>query len=120
MSIFDIPNEIIALICEDNCALWTMLAIFNDNFREYTLLNRKTFIKQFTTVSEEYDNTTYMIFDRFHREDDLPAVTQYSNEDIQQEWWINGMRHRENDQPAICSSSYCERRYRGMRYRDDQ
>lgn len=63
----------------------------------------------------------YLLNDKLHREDDLPAssYTWNDNLDYCYEWYQFGLRHRENDQPAIVSQREKQWYHRGRRHRDN-
>lgn len=121
---FTLPNEIIAHICTyaNDIEIWSMLAVFNESFRGYTIRNRKPFIAQFTIINTDEISTEYMIFNKFHREDDQPAVVTIGDDSETHEWWCNGDRHRDGDLPALiifgdAGNSY-EWWWYGQRHRD--
>ncbi len=67
-------------------------------------------------IIDEYNNQVWRIFNKFHRENDLPAIIYH---DKIETYYYNGKLHRDADQPAIVYHNRVEYYKHGLNHRDD-
>ena len=95
----DLPLDIKFKIASFDINTWIRLSYIDDEFKQFSYgIGRKLFIDLFTIIDKGSSGTYWKIFDKYHREDDSPAIIYNHGT---QEWYLNGKKHRDNDLPAI-------------------
>jgi hypothetical protein len=71
-----------------------------DNYEKYNITDkfRERWYNSQVVIKNDRYRTTYQINDKFHRENDLPAIIKANGT---KQWYKDGKLHRENDLPAI-------------------
>lgn len=102
MNLLNLPNDILREIGSKDINIWILLAIYSDNFYNYTKINTTLFIRIFTvkTVNSLLGDIFYTIFGKLHCIDGPAHVSNRNNKYVQC-WYHAGKLHRDNDLPAI-------------------
>lgn len=92
---------------------------YDPEFSQYAKTHSaiKQYKLQFNTpITNKYGTQMYMLFNKLHREDDLPAAIYL---DGSCSYFYNGRLHRDSDLPAITYQSRLEYYKHGKLHRDD-
>ena len=104
---FKLPTELVLLIiyearCGKHSDLRTLrkLSLVCKDFYGILHKHRESIINHYTIKIEDTGGVIYKLYDKFHREGDLPAVI---HSDGTLKWFKHGKLHRNGDRPAIVS-----------------
>ena len=110
----DLPLDIKYKIASFDIDTWIRLSYIDEEFKRFSYNEgRKLFIELFTIVSRNSYETTWRVFNKYHRENDKPAIIYKLGT---KHWYINGKLHRDNNQPAIIHTNGNQYWYQNGKY----